>query len=76
MSDTNKTKTGRVIEGVTLVEIREGDGAQCYKWGDEWNESMWLCGWNCASNVKVGMKGRLVYRVTPQSGLYWFEAEK
>ncbi len=67
---------GRVIENVTLVEIRPEDGAQLYQWGDGWDESLWLTGWNCASRVKVGDKGRLVYRATPQSGLYWFEREK
>jgi hypothetical protein len=65
----------RIIENVTLVEIRKEDGAQRYKWGEAYDECMWLTGWNCASRVKVGDKGRLVYRVTPQTGLYWFEKE-
>ena len=63
----------KIIEGVTLVEKRKQDGAQLYRWGDGPNECMWLCGWNRPSNVSVGDKGRLVYRSTPNYGLYFFE---
>ena len=66
-------KTGRIIENVTLVEVRPGDGAQLYKWGDSFDEELQLCAWNRADNVKVGDKGRLVYRSTASQGLYWFE---
>ncbi|MHC4071203.1 MAG: hypothetical protein ACYTGS_04085 [Planctomycetota bacterium] len=62
----------RVIENVTLVEKRKGDGAQKYRWDDDPMHVVWLCGWNRATNVSVGDVGRLEYRTTPSSGLYWF----
>jgi len=65
---------GKVIENAKLIEVRAGDGAQCYSWGENPNESLWLCGYNRARGVKVGTVGRLVYRSTQHSGLYWFES--
>ena len=77
MGDTKKPQTeGKIIAGVTLVEVGP-NGEQLYQWGDDpINNSLWLCGWNCASNVKVGDTGRLVYRSTASHGLYWFEKDR
>jgi len=74
MSNTKKKQSeGKIITGVTLVAIRQGDGAQLYEWGSGSNDCLWLCGRNCASNVKVGDVGRLIYRSTASEGLWWFE---
>jgi len=77
------------IENVTLEEIRKQDGAQKYtfpyvdgmpEWlkplGNATHTQIWLCGWNRASNVKEGMTGKLEYRFTPSSGLYYFIRDK
>lgn len=70
-----KERIGKIIEDVTLSEIREGDGAQLYVWGGGVDDCLWLTGRNRADNVRVGDKGRLVYRSTASEGLYWFERE-
>lgn len=76
MSDTKKPQSeGKIITGVTLVEIGP-NGEQRYEWGSEPDQSLYLCGYNCASNVKVGDTGRLVYRSTASEGLYWFEKDR
>lgn len=76
MSDTKKPQSeGKIITGVTLVEIGP-NGEQLYAWGDAPDQSLYLCGYNCASNVKVGDTGRLVYRSTASEGLYWFEKDR
>ena len=68
--------TGRIIENAVLVEVRD-DGAQKFKWGDDSvDDAMWLRFIGCAINPRVGMVGRLVYRKTPTSGLFYFEPYK
>ena len=63
-----------VIENVTLEKIRE-DGAQFYKWGETFDDCLWLTGWNRATNVHAGMKGKLEYRTGPGYGLHFFVPE-
>lgn len=68
----------KVIENARLVEKRKQDGAQCYRWNDNPMDVLWLCGWQRASNVKVGDKGRLTYTVGPGNryGMHFFEKYK
>ena len=63
----------RVIENARLIEKRTPDGAQLYRWNDNPHDCIWLTGWERPSSVKVGDCGRLVYRVGPTYGLYFFE---
>ncbi len=65
----------RIIENVTLAEIRPGDFAQLYKWSERPEDSIWLTGYNRAANVNVGDRGRFVYKSTASQGLWWFEKE-
>ncbi len=66
----------KIIENVELIEIRKEDGAQHYKWGDGITDSLWLMGWTRASNVKVGDRGRLVYKTGPNYGAHFFEKKE
>lgn len=74
---------------VELVEIRESDGAQRYEFpytetmGKQFKppyNSIWLTGFNRASDVKVGDKGVLKYESRScrgmKYGLYFFYKEK
>lgn len=62
-------------ENAVLVEIREKDYAQKYEYPTEDGGTgcMWFTGWERAQGVKVGDKGKLVYRTGPSYGLYFFE---
>ena len=62
-------KTGKIIP-VELIEIREKDGAQCYKDND--GDLHWISGLNRAIDVKVGDKGELRYESTKTYGLHFF----
>lgn len=53
----------------TLVEIRS-DGAQRYEARD--GSTIWLTGRNRTSGVQVGDTGKLEYRTSPSSGLWFF----
>lgn len=66
--------TGKVIP-VELIEIRKEDGAQCYK--DTDGDLHWISGWNRASNIKVGDKGKLIYETHPSGswGLHFFHKD-
>jgi len=66
----------KIIENVTLIKVRKEDGAQCYTWPNCGLNNVWLSGYNRASNVKVGDKGRLEYRATKSTGLFWFAKEE
>ena len=63
----------RVIGKCTLVEVRPGDYAQKYEYED--GKTEWLCGWNRASNVKIGDKGTMVYISSPSFGLPFFRKD-
>lgn len=69
-----------VIRDVTLVKFEKG--VQTYTWDHDecpehqrrWKE-MQLSGLDRASNVKVGDRGRLVYKTGPTYGMYFFEKQ-
>lgn len=65
------TPQPRIIDGAKLLQIR-GDGAQLYAWGDGASEQLWVPPSNRATNVRIGMTGRLFYRNTGRRGLYCF----
>jgi hypothetical protein len=65
----------KVINNVLLSEINPKNGTQKYVWGDDVTNVMYLSGFNRASNVKVGDRGKLVYKSTASSGLYWFSKD-
>jgi hypothetical protein len=54
-----------------LVEIRDVDGAQRYETdGTGHLSSIWLCGSERATDVKVGAVGSLIFRALPTKA-YW-----
>ena len=63
---------GDIIENVQLVEINRKTNSQHYKWGIGLYDSMWLTGNDRASDVKVGMMGKLVKVAGEHYHLYKF----
>lgn len=69
----------KIIEQVTLSEIRAGDGAMLFTWTPNPDDPpgsqgrMWLSGLQRPTNVKVGAQGRLVPDSTPAQLWYRFE---
>ncbi len=61
-------------EDAALIEIREEDGAQCYRFGPGLNDIVWLSGRHRAQNVKLGDKGDLVYSADRTEGRWTFLA--
>jgi len=71
-------KVTKVIKNVTLKKVDPKIG-QFYTWDKTHptlKNSLWLCGHNRASNVKIGDKGILEYRVNHNSGLWYFVKNK
>ena len=62
------------IRIATLIEIREKDGAQCYRFELGSNDIVWLTGSHRARGVKVGDKGDLVYSADGSQGRWTFHA--
>lgn len=59
----------------TLVKIREEDGAQCYRFGLDLNDVVWLSGSDRAQGVSLGEKGDLVYSSNGSRGRWTFHAK-
>lgn len=58
----------------TLIKIREEDGAQCYRFGLDLKDVVWLCGSDRAPEAKLGDKGDLVYSSDRNRGRWIFHA--
>jgi hypothetical protein len=73
MTATEKIEKQRDLANAELIEVRPGVG-QLYKLDRPVVkfDTVWLSGITMASNVKVGDKGKLVYRSGASYGLYFF----
>jgi len=58
----------------TLIKVRDADGAQCYRFGSNLSDVIWLTGPHRAQNVSLGDKGDLVYSSTGNQGRWTFYA--
>ena len=58
----------------TLIDIREKDGAQCYRFGLDLNDVIWLCGSDRAQGTGLGDKGDLIYSSNGSRGRWTFHA--
>lgn len=59
---------------VTLIKTREEDKAQCYKFGSDLNDVIWLCGSDRAQQASLGDRGDLVYSSGGSRGRWTFHA--
>lgn len=72
-------KEHKPLNGFVLVEIREEDGAQCFK-SQDWSvpvhlNTMWMMGIDKVQGAKLGDRGTMTYQSTGTMGRYFFTKE-
>lgn len=72
---TSKQKYPKIIKNVRCIEVNKQEHifeAPDIGQADHLKHFI-LTGWNRPSNIKTGDLGTMVYKITPNHALWWFE---